>query len=74
MATLTKEQVEQKKQLLAEKLDQIKVIDQELKDSGIMELSEEELVEVTGGETMREMTQRVAKEVIGFLKARKSKG
>ena len=73
MATLTKEQVEQKKQLLAEKLDQIKVIDQELKDSGIMELSEEELDEVAGGESMREMTQRVAKEVMGSLKARKRK-
>ena len=49
MATLTKEQVEQKMQLLAEKAKEMKAISDELKNGGIMELSEEELEDVTGG-------------------------
>ena len=49
MATLTNEQIEQKKQLLAEKMKQMEAIYDELKDSGIMELSDEELDNITGG-------------------------
>ena len=49
MATLTNEQVEQKMLLLAEKMKEMKAISDELKNGGIMELSEEELANVTGG-------------------------
>ncbi len=49
MATLTNEQIEQRKQLLAEKVKEMDAIYNELKDSGIMELSDEELDNITGG-------------------------
>ena len=45
MATMTAEQIEQKKQLLAEKVKQIKAIYDELVEAGAIELSEDELVE-----------------------------
>ena len=50
MATLTNEQIEQKMKLLTEKLNEIKVISDELKDSGNIELSDEELEGVSGGD------------------------
>lgn len=50
MATLTTEQIEQKKQLLAEKLKEMKVISDELKDCGREMLSDDELDDVTGGD------------------------
>ena len=49
MATLTNEQIEQKKQLLAEKVKQMDAIFKELKEAGSLELSEEELDSVNGG-------------------------
>ena len=49
MATLTAEQIEQKKQLLADKLNQMKALSEELEGAGIKELSDEELENVTGG-------------------------
>ncbi|MCR4921007.1 MAG: hypothetical protein K5945_04775 [Bacteroidaceae bacterium] len=49
MATLTAEQIEQKKQLLVEKAKQMKAIYDELVEAGAIELSEEELDGVAGG-------------------------
>ena len=49
MATLTAEQIEQKKQLLAEKLKEMKAIYDELVETGAIELSEDELDDVAGG-------------------------
>ena len=49
MATLTNEQIEQKKQLLAEKINQMKAIHDELVEAGALALSEDELNGVAGG-------------------------
>ena len=49
MTTLTTEQIEQKKQLLAEKIKQMKAIYDELVEAGAIELSDEELDGVAGG-------------------------
>ncbi len=49
MATLTNEQIEQKKQLLAEKLKEMKAIYDELVEAGAIELTDKELDGVAGG-------------------------
>jgi hypothetical protein len=49
MASLTTEQIEQKKQLLAEKTKEMKAIYDELVEAGAIELSESELDEAAGG-------------------------
>ena len=49
MATLTNEQIEQKKQLLAEKVKEMKAIYDELVEAGAIELSDEELDAIAGG-------------------------
>ena len=49
MATLTSEQIEQKKQLLAEKLKEMKAICDELVEAGAIELSNADLEKVDGG-------------------------
>ena len=49
MATLTNEQIEAKKQLLAEKVKEMKAIYDELVEAGAVELSEAELGSVAGG-------------------------
>ena len=49
MATLTAEQIEQKTQLLAEKLKEMKAIYDELVEAGAIELSEDELDQIAGG-------------------------
>ena len=49
MATLTAEQIEQKKQLLAEKMKEMKAIYDELVEAGAIELSEDELDNAAGG-------------------------
>ena len=49
MATLTNEQIEQKKQLLAEKKEQMKTLAKELMEAGAIELSEKDLDNVSGG-------------------------
>ena len=48
MATMTNEQIEQKKQLLAEKVKEMKALVNELVEAGAIEMSEEELNDVTG--------------------------
>ena len=53
MATMTQEQIEQKKQLLAEKMKEVKALYDELKEAGAItpgkELSDDELDEIAGG-------------------------
>ena len=49
MATLTNEQIEQKKQLLAEKMKEMKAIYDELVEAGAIELSENDLDQAAGG-------------------------
>jgi hypothetical protein len=49
MATLTNEQIEQKKQLIVEKMKQMKAIYDELVEAGAIELSEDELDQIAGG-------------------------
>ena len=49
MATLTNEQIEQKKQLLAEKMNEMKALHDELVQAGAIELSEDELNQAAGG-------------------------
>ena len=49
MATLTNEQIEQKKQLLAEKMKEMKAIYDELVEAGAIELSDDDLDKAAGG-------------------------
>ena len=49
MATLTHEQIEQKKQLLAEKMKEAKAIYDELVEAGAIELSDDDLDGASGG-------------------------
>ena len=49
MATLTTEQIEQKKQLLEEKMKEMKAIYDELVEAGAIELSEDDLDQAAGG-------------------------
>ena len=49
MATLTNEQIEQKKQLLAEKMKEVKALYDELVEAGAIEIQENALDEVAGG-------------------------
>ena len=49
MATLTNQQVEQKKQLLAEKMKEMKAIYNELAEAGAIEISDDDLENVAGG-------------------------
>ena len=49
MATMTAEQIEQKKQLLAEKVKQMNALTKELVEAGAIELSEGDLDKVAGG-------------------------
>ena len=49
MATLTHQQIEQKKQLLAEKMKEIKALHDELVQAGALPLDENDLDGVAGG-------------------------
>ena len=49
MATLTAEQIEQKKQLLAEKMKEMKAIYDELVEAGAIKLSDDDLDQAAGG-------------------------
>ena len=49
MATLTNEQLEQKKQLLAEKVKEVKTIMKELVEAGAYPLDESDLEQAAGG-------------------------
>ena len=49
MATMTNEQIEQKKRLLAEKVKEIKAIYDELVEAGVWPLNENDLDEAAGG-------------------------
>ena len=49
MATLTAEQIEQKKQLLEEKMKEMKALYDELVEAGAIELSDDDLDQAAGG-------------------------
>ena len=49
MATMTNEQIEQKKQLLEKKVKEINAIAKELVEAGAIELSEDDLDKAAGG-------------------------
>ena len=49
MAKLTAEQIEQKKQLLVEKMKEVKALYVELVEAGAVKLSDDELDEIAGG-------------------------
>ena len=49
MAKLTNEQIEQKKQLLAEKMKEMKAIYDELAEAGAIEITDDDLDQVAGG-------------------------
>ena len=49
MATLTDQQIEQKKQLLAEKMKEAKAIYDELMEAGAVPMDDDELDQVAGG-------------------------
>lgn len=59
MATLTAEQIEQKKQLLADKLNQMKTLSEELNGADAVELSDQELEAVGGGEELWEYADKL---------------
>ena len=49
MANLTNEQIEQKKQLLADKTKEMKALYDELVEAGAIELSDDDLDQAAGG-------------------------
>ena len=49
MATLTKEQVEQKLQQLKQLTEEVNALTKELAEAGVIELSEDDLEDVAGG-------------------------
>ena len=49
MATLTAEQIEQKKQQLKQLTEEVKALTNELVEAGAMEIPEDDLDEATGG-------------------------
>lgn len=49
MATLTNEQIERKKQLLEEKVKEMKALYDELVEAGAIELSDDDLDKAAGG-------------------------
>ena len=61
MSTLTNEQIEQKKKLLAEKIKEFKAIRNELVEAGALPLEEDELDGVAGGGSFRELLDSVGK-------------
>ena len=66
MAALTKEQIEQKKQLLADKLNELKALCDELQAGDTAELSDDELAEVAGGIQSNDLSD-FSQKVRGFL-------
>jgi len=65
MSTLTAAQLEQKKQLLAEKTRDMRAIYDELVAAGAIELSDEQLNEINGGsfwDKVKEQAKKAAKE------------
>ena len=63
MAALTPEQIEQKKELLAEKTEQMRVLANELMEAGVIELSEEELNTVVGGSKIGDWFKGLGKKI-----------
>ena len=55
---MTNEQIEQKKQLLAEKMEEVKALYKELVEAGAIEMSDEELDKAAGGSIMGDWLNR----------------
>ena len=58
MATMTVEQIEQKKQLLAEKMKEMKAIYDDLAEAGAIEISDDDLDQAAGGNSLDPYHQR----------------
>ena len=65
---MTNEQIEQKKQLLAEKVKEMKAIYDELVEAGAIELSDEELDKAAGGGKVWDWLNDHIKPVLETLK------
>ena len=65
---MTAEQIEQKKQLLEEKVKQMKAIYDELVEAGAMEISENELDGVAGGFGLGDILNLIIYKVLGPIK------
>ena len=70
MAALTKEQIEQKRKLLAEKLNEMKAIHDELVEASALSLSEEDLEKVAGGRTQDKPQHQMTPEEFAQLHKR----
>ena len=55
MATLTAEQIEQKKQLLKQTLEKAKTLRDELQAAGALQLNEDDLDKVAGGNVLEDV-------------------
>ena len=69
MATLTSEQIQEKKQLLAEKLKEMKTIYDELVEAGAIELTEEELDGVAGSGAVGDWLKNLFGDIGDFFKS-----
>ena len=67
MATLTNEQIEQKMQLLAEKLNEMNVISDELKNCGREMLSDEDLDLISGGSKIGDFFKKIRNNIVDFM-------
>jgi|GEM_PF-3051195 len=68
MATLTNEQIEQKMQLLAEKMNEMKAIHDELQNCDREMLSDDDLDLITGGGKVGDFFKMIGKKIIDGLK------
>ena len=67
MTTLTAEQIQEKKQLLAEKVKEMKTIYDELVEAGAIELTDEELDGVAGGGKVGDWFLQLGSKIKGFF-------
>lgn len=67
MATLTKEQIAEKKQLFVQKTMELKALYDEIKSAGPIELSDDELENVTGGGFFQDVGNFFKKYGEGFV-------
>ena len=65
MATMTAEQIEQKKQQLKQLAEEVKALTRELVEAGAIELSEDDLEKVAGALSMPLSPEYILKQVTG---------
>ena len=61
MATLTNEQIEQKKQLLKQKIAEVEALYKDLSEAGEIELSDDDLDKATGGTFWGDLLKKAKK-------------